>query len=189
MVIHVPGKVWDEWIWNKCSLTDAGDLGHVGSWRQPVISVSYRLCLLFWMDEWWVPSTKRKTSWACRVSQGSKNGKRNRGHCGLWGTIDLVWHQVTRELGLQKASTLPVKFWQTAPLWTVRVATMLRLPETHTSAGVVRTIGAFDPGETGSILLCWEKCFDFLLWFKTSVLRAMCLIIVAGQLFSPSSFN
>lgn len=37
------------------------------------------------------------------------------------------------------------------------------LPVTHTSANMVRTKGAFDPRETGSILLCWGKYFDFLL--------------------------
>lgn len=31
------------------------------------------------------------------------------------------------------------------------------------SVSVVRTKGAFDPRQTGSILLCWEKYFDLLL--------------------------
>jgi len=106
--------------------SEAGGLGHVGCWSQPVSSVSYKLMaltssrLLCSRDEWWqinlVPSTKIKASELAELIPGLKKEIKG-GCCSLQDTVETVLHPSHRgapELGLLQGSGLLVNFWQTA---------------------------------------------------------------------------
>lgn len=89
--------------------------------------------------------------------------------CGLQDTTELAAHLRNSGAGVAEGVGLAGGVLANSVAVDGQAVTTLGLPVTHTSSAVVRARGAFDPGETGSTLLCWGNAsisfFDLKRWF------------------------